>query len=32
MTEPLLKVTDLQMYFPVLKKGLRTIKTGDVKA
>ncbi|MEY2672341.1 MAG: hypothetical protein RLZZ508_218 [Actinomycetota bacterium] len=32
MTEPILSVTDLQMYFPVMKTGLRTVKTGDVKA
>lgn len=32
MTEPLLSVRDLEMYFPVMKQGLRTIKTGDVKA
>jgi oligopeptide/dipeptide ABC transporter ATP-binding protein len=32
MTEPILSITDLQMYFPVMKTGLRTVKTGDVKA
>lgn len=32
MTEPLLSVKDLQMYFPVIRKGLRNVKTGDVKA
>jgi oligopeptide/dipeptide ABC transporter ATP-binding protein len=32
MTEPILKVTDLQMYFPVIKKGLRNRHVADVKA
>lgn len=32
MTEPLLSVRDLQMWFPVMKQGIRTVKTGDVKA
>lgn len=32
MTEPILQVNDLQMHFPVIKQGLRNVKTGDVKA
>lgn len=32
MTEPLLSVRDLQMWFPVIKQGIRSVKTGDVKA